>query len=78
MPFEGQTDELVKRRNFTTFTCDLKQLRSWLKKSGVTEIAMESTGQYWRPLWNVLEGRFEKLLLVNPQHNYRGAFSSLL
>jgi transposase len=29
---------------------------------------MESTGQYWRPLWNVLEGEFEKLILVNPQH----------
>ena len=29
---------------------------------------MESTGQYWRPLWNLLEGQFEKLLLVNPQH----------
>jgi transposase len=32
------------------------------------EIAMESTGQYWRPLWNLLEGEFSKLLLVNPQH----------
>jgi len=34
----------------------------------VTEIAMESTGQYWRAIWNVLEGHFEKLILVNPQH----------
>ncbi len=68
LPAEGQKDEAVKRRNFPTFTRDLKQLRSWLKKCGVTEIAMESTGQYWRPLWNLLEGEFEKLLLVNPQH----------
>ena len=29
---------------------------------------MESTGQYWRPVWNILEDHFEKLLLVNPQH----------
>ena len=68
LPFEGQADELVKRRNFPTFTRFLKQLRSWLKKSGVTDIAMEPTGQYWRPLRNVLEGGFERLLLVNPQH----------
>jgi transposase len=32
------------------------------------EIALESTGQYWRSLWNLLEGKFEKLILVNPQH----------
>jgi hypothetical protein len=35
---------------------------------GVTEIAMESAGQYWRPVWNLLEGEFAKVLLVNPQH----------
>jgi hypothetical protein len=29
---------------------------------------MESTGQYWRPLWNLLEGEFDRLVLVNPQH----------
>jgi transposase len=44
------------------------QMRGWLKKCEVTEIAMESTGQYWRPLWNVLEGEFPRLILVNPQH----------
>jgi transposase len=58
----------VKKRKFRTFTRDLKQMRSWLKNCRVTEIAMESTGQYWRPLWNLLEGEFNKLLLVNPQH----------
>ncbi len=57
-----------KKRNFRTYTRDLKQLRAWLKNCKVTEIAMESTGQYWRPLWNLLEGDFEKLILVNPQH----------
>ena len=58
----------VKKRSFRTYTRDLKQLRAWLKNCRVTEIAMESTGQYWRPLWNLLEGEFVKLILVNPQH----------
>lgn len=58
----------VKKRKFRTYTRDLKQLRAWLKNCRGTEVAMESTGQYWRPLWNLLEGEFAKLLLVNPQH----------
>lgn len=62
LPAEG------KRGNFPAFTRDLKQLRSWLDRCGASEIAMESTGQYWRPFWNLLEGEFDKLLLVNPQH----------
>jgi len=64
----GQRHIEVKRRKFRTFTRDLKQMRAWLKNCQVTEIAMESTGQYWRPLWNLLEGEFARLLLVNPQH----------
>ncbi len=68
LPPKGQADQSIKRRSFPTCTRDLRQLRNWLKNCGVSEIAMESTGQYWRPLWNILEGEFEKLLLVNPQH----------
>jgi transposase len=64
----GQRHMEVKKRKFRTYTRDLKQMRAWLKNCQVTEIAMESTGQYWRPLWNVLEGEFAKLVLVNPQH----------
>jgi transposase len=64
----GQGHLGIKKRKFRTFTRDLKQLRAWLKNCRVTDIAMESTGQYWRPLWNLLEGEFAKLLLVNPQH----------
>src|SRR5437764_150649 len=67
LPANGGSQE-IKRRNFRTFTRDLTQLRKWLKNCKVSEIAMESTGQYWRPLWNLLEGHFEKLILVNPQH----------
>jgi transposase len=38
----------------------------WLQLLKVTAIAMESTGVYWRPVWNVLEGHGFRLLLVNP------------
>ena len=68
LPPVGQPHQGVKKRKFRTFTRDLKQLRAWLKNCRVTEIAMESTGQYWRPLWNLLEGEFARVLLVNPQH----------
>lgn len=58
----------VKQEVFRTFTRDLKRLRVWLLKCKVTEVVMESTGQYWRPVWNILEGAFQRLVLVNPQH----------
>jgi transposase len=59
---------MVKRERFGTFLRDLKRLRAWLKHCQVTEIAMESTGQYWRPVWNVLEGHVANLVLLNPAH----------
>jgi transposase len=67
LPPEGQPGE-VKRETFRTFLRDLKRLRVWLKNCKVTEVAMESTGQYWRPLWNVLEDRISHLVLLNPAH----------
>ena len=54
-------------RVFGTFTSDLLALADWLKEHGVTHVAMEATGVYWRPVWAVLEGQFEQML-VNPQH----------
>lgn len=68
LPPIGKPEMEVRKRTFRTFTHDLKQLRTWLKNCKVTEIAMESTGQYWRPVWNILEEHFQKLILVNPQH----------
>ena len=53
--------------SFGTFDADLALLAEWLRTEGVTQVAMEATGVYWKPLWNVLEGHFE-LLLVNAQH----------
>src|SRR5215469_11252306 len=55
-------------RRFATMTRDLLEMSLWLQQLGVTHVAMESTGVYWKPLWNLLEGQFE-LLLVNAQHN---------
>jgi transposase len=54
-------------RTFGTMTDDLLKLSDWLTGEGVTHAAMESTGVYWKPIWNILEGSFE-LLLVNPYH----------
>src|SRR5438874_3755180 len=54
-------------RAFGTFTQELLELGDWLRACGVTHVAMESTGVYWKPVWNVLEGQFE-ILLVNAQH----------
>ena len=51
---------------FGTMTVDLLALRDWLQAQGVTHVAMESTGVYWRPVYYVLEADFT-LLLVNMQ-----------
>jgi transposase len=57
----------IEIRRFGTMTQDLLELSDWLAKSGITHVAMESTGSYWRPVYNVLEGMFD-LTLVNAQH----------
>jgi transposase len=54
-------------RTFGTMTRDLRALQHWLQEAGVTHVAMESTGVYWKPLFNLFEGHFT-LLLVNAQH----------
>src|SRR5215471_12157750 len=54
-------------RCFTTMTKDILALAAWLATAGCTHVAFESTGVYWKPIWNLLEGQFE-VLLVNAQH----------
>jgi transposase len=54
-------------RTFSTMTVDLLGLSDWLLVCGCTHVAMESTGDYWKPVFNMLEGSFE-VLLVNAQH----------
>ena len=54
-------------RTFATTTAGLVTLREWLSSQGVTHVAMESTGIYWRPVFNLLEGHCE-VILANAQH----------
>lgn len=66
-----QTDETGKVgkqvRTFGTTTSELLSLSDWLRGAGCTHVAMEATGVYWKPVYNILEGQME-LLVVNAQH----------
>jgi transposase len=61
---EGIAQEV---RTFRTMTNDLLAMKSWLAENGITHVAMESTGIYWKPVFNVLEDGFE-VILVNARH----------
>jgi transposase len=63
-PSDGVDQQI---RTFGTMTADLLELADWLAAHGVTDVAMESTGVYWKPVFNLLEGRFA-VILVNAQH----------
>ena len=67
-------------RKFGTFTCHLEQLADWLQQCGVRTVAMESTGVYWIPLYELLEERGFEVLLVNAAHarNVPGRKSDVL
>ena len=54
-------------RRFSTTTQDLLELGDWMAAQGITHVAMEATGVYWKPIWHILEGRFE-LVLANAAH----------
>jgi transposase len=64
LPDGGSKEEV---NQFGTMTSDLLRMSEWLASEGVTHVAMESTGVLWKPVWNILDGHFE-LLLVNPRH----------
>src|SRR5439155_2293054 len=55
-------------RTFSTFTPDLQQLAQWLRHCGIRSVAMESTGVYWIPVFQVLAASGFEVCLVNPQH----------
>ena len=61
----GKVEKLERR--FGTFTHELEDMAEWLAEHHVSHVVMEATGVYWKPVWNVLEGSFD-LMLVNPQH----------
>jgi len=54
-------------RTFSTMSADLLALADWLTAHGCTHVALESTGVYWKPIYNLLDGLFE-MLVVNAQH----------
>lgn len=62
-----KASEQIETRKFDAYTSSLISLRDWCKSEGVTHIAMESTGVYWKPVFNILEEDFE-ILLVNARH----------
>jgi transposase len=59
---EAKGKSRKEKKRFGTFTHDLLQLADWLQECGVTHVAMESTGVYWKPVWNILAEQFEVLL----------------
>jgi transposase len=64
----GQHPEgVAELRTFGTMTLELLALADWLVEAGVTHIAMESTGEYWKPVYNLLEG-VVTIFLVNASH----------
>jgi transposase len=66
-PTGQQADGIIELQRFGTMTRDLLALSDWLAEAGVTHVAMESTGEYWRPVYNLLEGNVT-IFLVNAAH----------
>jgi transposase len=63
---DGSAPQYHKRK-LATHTEGIRELMAWLEECQVTEVGMESTGVYWKPVWNALEGKWG-LHLCNPQH----------
>lgn len=57
----------AETRTFSTYTNALMEMKAWIKEQGVTHVVMESTGVYWKPVFNILEDEFE-VMLVNARH----------
>src|ERR1700760_577352 len=55
-------------RCFSTFTCELHALADWLQQCGIDTVAMESTGIYWIPIFQILESRGFEVFLVSAHH----------
>jgi len=75
---KGRDEESV--RCYATFTADLNSCADWLAACGIETVAMESTGVYWIPLYEILEGRGFEVYLVNARHikNVSGRKSDVL
>lgn len=68
VPGEIKAARRQEIRTFSTFTAGLETLTDWLVAEGVSEVVMEATGQYWKPVWYALEDRGFDLRLVNARH----------
>jgi transposase len=66
-------DTFARVRRFGTFTADLQAIARWLRPCGVTTVAMESTGVYWIPLYDLLPAEGLEVLLVDPRQTQRAA-----
>lgn len=68
----GSTGKAAKEiQTFRTMTADLERFRDWLLAASCTHVAMESTGVYWKPIYNLLEETDLTVLVVNAQHPQR-------
>ena len=67
-PGPGGRGRRKETRTFPSFAGDLEAMADWFSAEGVTEVAMEATGSYWKPVWYVLEARGFDQKLVNAQH----------
>lgn len=61
------TNIVEETREYASYTEAIEKLRQWLLENGITHVAMESTGVYWKPVYNILEADFE-VILVNARH----------
>lgn len=58
----------TETRSYKTFSSSLTELKEWLLSNGITHVAMESTGVYWKPVYKVLECSRMKVRIVNARH----------
>jgi transposase len=68
LTMSGKGERAAQTQTFGTTTKELLQLCDWLAEAGCTHVALESTGEYWKPVYNLLEGAFE-VWLLNAQHS---------
>ncbi len=64
---DAKGNHLYEGKRFGTMTGDLLQLADWLQAHGVTHVALESTGEYWKPVFNIHEDLFT-IFVVNAHH----------
>jgi hypothetical protein len=69
----AQDDPVSQTRRFDTDVPDLEEMCEWLKQEAVTHVVMESTGSYWIPVFNLLEGHFT-IVLANPEEGCSFAY----